>query len=220
MSTAPAPAAPQTPQKSELELPVGTKVQDNVMKRQGVVVEVTDTDVYIEWKGVGKRKIPLDRVDALLTVVVPVPKPKKVRKSVFPLLPACDYSSFAPWLSSEEYSLFVMVKPTKRILAENDYITWSGESLPEECIREFREGSKFGGYEWILTFPFSDGGVYPFPIVLNGTGGGGTGGTPTGILTGNTVRVNFTSIIEPLIRAGVKAQVTSVVDPLQTTSGQ
>jgi hypothetical protein len=40
--------------------------------------------------------------------------------------------------------------------------------------------------------------------VVSGTGGGAALGEPAGILLKNTVRVNYTEIIEPLIRAGLR----------------
>ena len=112
------------------------------------------------------------------------------------------YADFAPWFSSEDYTLVVQVRPSNRETSECEYISWAGESIPEEHIREYPENGF--GREWILTFPFNETVAYPFPIVVSGTGGGAALGEPAGILLKNTVRVNYTEIIEPLIRAGLR----------------
>jgi len=115
-----------------------------------------------------------------------------------------SYSSFTPWFSSEDYTLTVQVRPSNREAAENEYISWAGESIPDAHIREYDENGF--GREWILTFPYNEAAAYPFPIVVSGTGGGLALGQAAGILFKNTVRVNYTEIIEPLVRAGLRTR--------------
>jgi len=114
------------------------------------------------------------------------------------------YADFTPWFSSEDYTLTVQVRPSNREAAENEYISWAGESIPEDHIREYDENGF--GREWILTFPYNEAAAYPFPIVVSGTGGGLALGQAAGILFKNRVRVNYTEIIEPLVRAGLRTR--------------
>jgi hypothetical protein len=83
--------------------------------------------------------------------------------------------------------------------AFNEYLTWSGESLPE--IVKIQE--KAYGREWFLIFKFSADVSYPFPIIEMGTGGGE--GTPTGLHRSDFVTVCYPQIIEQLVRAGLRA---------------
>src|ERR1039458_4488427 len=114
------------------------------------------------------------------------------------------YTDFTPWFSSEDYTLLVQVRSDSHDVAAAEYASWGGESIPHEHIREYSE--HFTDSEWILTFPFNETAKYPFPIVLSGTGGGKALGEPAGILSGSAVRVNFKSIIEPLVRSGLRTR--------------
>jgi len=112
------------------------------------------------------------------------------------------YADFTPWLSAEDYTLRVQIRTDSYDFANAEYVAWAGESIPDEHILAYDK--HFTESEWVLTFPFNEGASYPFPIVMSGTGGGKALGEAAGILSGSTVRVNFKSIIEPLVRAGLR----------------
>jgi hypothetical protein len=132
----------------------------------------------------------------------PSDKPKRV-------IPATtDYKNFLPsWLKNPHLGLHT--RAATLLAARDEYAKWtSGESfngkmtVVEEPLKLYT-WSPF--HEWQLSFTYDAAVSYPFPIVDSGMGGGLALGEPAGILLGNKVRVSFKSIIEPLVRAGLRA---------------
>lgn len=163
-------------------------------------------------KPVPKVKVPKGHVEvASLTpatddVVIPtssLPQPKAV-------IPAkTNYANFLPsWLLNPRLKLHTRFATLETALSE--YVAWTGgESFPEDKINAVSERDKkytwSPFHEWQLTFRYDGAVSYPFPIVPSGQGGGLKLGEPAGILKGNTVTVSFKNIIEPLVRAGLRA---------------
>jgi hypothetical protein len=165
-----------------------------VLERSGALVKIMP-EGGDEWSAYWAKNIDLR----------PVPQPKASKAVTVPTVvktSEVEYTDLS-WRPSD-YTLAVQVRPSNRDFAEQEYLLWAGMSIPEEFVREYEENGY--GREWILAFPFDENAAYPFPIVLGGTGGGVALKQSAGILTGNTVRVNYTDIIEPLVRAGLRAR--------------
>lgn len=141
-------------------------------------------------------------------------KPAKLeeREPGIVVLATDTYENFAPWLSREDYQLYIAARPANEQAARSEYAEWAGETIPEECLL-VTSCDESGGtwtpfHQWFLKFDFDETEKYPFPIVDAGFGGGIKLGEPAGILSKNRkyVTVSFSAIIEPLVRAGLRAR--------------
>ncbi len=179
------------------------------------VIEVSGTLSHVQPEGGDE----FDAVWVKTASLKPVPKPRvpkghvevaSLALTLKPVIPAkTDYASFLPsWLLNPRLKLHTRVATYD--VAVDEYASWTGgEMFPVENINAVSErGKKYRRspfYEWQLTFRYDAAVSYPFPIVPLGQGGGLKLGEPAGILKGNTVRVSFKSIIEPLVRSGLRA---------------
>lgn len=190
-----------------------------VVKQENALVQITpeggeEFDYFWVRAGDLKPMMPATPVFAGIDLVATeerqAPPPDK-RKSRIVASPATTYAAFAPWLSAEDYKLFVQVRSENEASALAQYASWSGESVPEDCIAR-RQNDTTAGWQhtqqWVLQFPYNSAVPYPFPIVESGCGGGLRLGLPAGILSkkGNTITVSFVAIIASLVRAGLRAR--------------
>ena len=122
------------------------------------------------------------------------------------------YDAFAAMIQLKGYTLTAELHDEKELEeTEAEYHEWTGgEALPEDCVKLYpdKPGTRFWR-EWCLSFKFDFTTDCPFNLVREGTGGGGVGAsrTPVGIVHKNgKVTVRYSSIIEKLIRIGLRAQ--------------
>lgn len=121
-----------------------------------------------------------------------------------------DYETFLPaWLQNPRLRLHTRCATLEA--ACGDYFAWTGgDTFPVENITAISEPTKRYTWspfpEWQLSFTYDETVKYPFPIVSVGMGGGIKLGEPAGILKGSRVSVSFKSIIEPLVRKGLRAE--------------
>lgn len=193
-----------------------------VVKHDGALVQVTpeggEEYDYFWVKSADLKPAPCPKKHVFVSTltsasVAPPPPPALTKKAVSRIVakPAVTYTAFAPWLCNEDYKLHVQVRSANEALALAQYATWSGEDVPDECITRKQNDTTAGWQrtqQWVLQFPYNANVAYPFPIVESGCGGGLRLGEAAGILNkrGKTVIVSFVSIIEPLVRAGLRAR--------------
>lgn len=128
-----------------------------------------------------------------------------------PIEASGTYGEFAAMLQRRGYSLTAELHDEDEYDPTlEEYTEWAGESMPEDCIKIYpnRPGTVFWR-EWCLDFKYDRDMEIPFDLVREGTGGGGKGTArkPVGIIhMNNHVTVRYSSIVEALIRAGLRAQ--------------
>lgn len=136
-------------------------------------------------------------------------KPTKLRLSACPTVIVCDapsvWKDFAAYLMANGFRLSVSCRPDGVEMAQAEYERWSGETLPESCIRQY--DNKPVAREWILTFALGGDIVCPFPIEVMGTTGRKPTQRPRGLFrTAQRVEVCFAVIVEHLVLAGLRAE--------------
>lgn len=129
-----------------------------------------------------------------------------------PIIGTGTYEEFATILQRRGYTLTAEIHEADELEpTQAEYITWTnGETLPDELVKLYpnRPGTVFWR-EWCLHYQWSSDFTAPFELVREGTGGGGHGlnRKQVGIIHKNgKVTVRYSSIIEKLIRAGLRAQ--------------
>ena len=116
---------------------------------------------------------------------------------------ANSWGTFVDYLRRTRYTLEVHTREDGLAQAEAEYFTWSGESLPAAAICHYENRPL--PREWRLTFRLADGVPVPFPIEIGGITGKHPDNHPRGLLhEKGRVRVYYSSIIEQLIRAGLR----------------
>lgn len=113
------------------------------------------------------------------------------------------WGRFAAYLGGAGYRLEVHARSTDVEQAEAEYQTWSGEALPPTAIHV--HDNRPTPREWRLFFRLPKNIEVPFVIEIAGTTGRHPTNHPRGLLSENgRVQVYFASIIEQLVRAGLR----------------
>jgi hypothetical protein len=114
------------------------------------------------------------------------------------------WKNFVTYLNASGFRLVVQTTTASAEQAMDEYHTWAGEELPEKAIYFYE---KHRTREWRLFFKISDNVNVPFPLELKGTTGVTVRSTkPRGLYDDKgQAHVNFASIIETLVRAGLRA---------------
>lgn len=114
--------------------------------------------------------------------------------------------AFVQFLEATGYTLIVHVRHDGLELVEAEYRQWCGEELSGEAIRHYE--NKPVQRQWRLGFTLSNPETkLPFPVDIMGTTGRRPTVKPRGLIQGKYVVVYFASIIEELVRAGLRVTI-------------
>lgn len=135
-------------------------------------------------------------------------KPVRTRRKAPTAAPNVDeaanaWQRFVNYLQHTGYRLEVHTRAAGLDAVESEYIAWAGESLPQSAIHIYE--NRPTDRCWRLFFFLQDGISVPFPIELYGVTGKHPTNKPRGLWQqSGKVDVYFTSIIEQLVRAGLR----------------
>lgn len=136
----------------------------------------------------------------------PVKEPKLVPTKAPDVDEAANaWQKFVAYLEGVGYKLEVHTRTATVEQVSDEYTAWSGESLPDATIKIY-DNRPMQERCWRLFFHLSDGIAVPFVIDLAGCGKKQPTQKPRGLWHRNgRVEVYFASIIEQLVRAGLRA---------------
>lgn len=118
--------------------------------------------------------------------------------------PEC-WAALIAYLYATGYTLRAQCREDGQQIVETEYREWSGEDFPEVALRHYE--NRPTPREWRLSFSIKDFSMeLPFALEIMGTTGNKPTQRPRGLLaTNGRVEVYFASIVQQLVRAGLRA---------------
>ena len=124
-----------------------------------------------------------------------------------------SYVSFLERLRGRRHAIWLTVNLMRRGGIErgmSEYFSWSGEPLPDSAVvlvdRRTPSGERFPEREWKFSCLMQDGDEYPCPLVRMGSTGRSHVTDPAcGLVSGRTLIVYHSCLVEQLVRSGLRA---------------
>lgn len=116
--------------------------------------------------------------------------------------------AFVAYLQEVGFTLVVQIYKEEQLdRVREEYRNWTGGAeLPDSCIYEYCNRESIFSREWRIRCPYAEEMPSCEPIMEGGTiGRGNISDSPHGLRYGNYVMFNYSSTVEELVRAGLRA---------------
>lgn len=131
------------------------------------------------------------------------------------IAPEIDYPAFVNHLlNTEDYELRLVANEEGLEIAQNEYISWTGESFPEDQVRLSTNRPKRQPRQW--RFRFRDAQIdgtfrtYPFPVIRMGSQATSyarlCNGEVRGLYQYGWIHMEYAVEVEKLVRLGLRAR--------------